>query len=185
MMVKNKAYDVSSYSFVSKEAILIDANIWMYLFPPPSSFKSKFVFSYSKAFSKLLKAEANPILDPMVLSEYLNRYCRIEWEACYKKQYPKFKDFRNSRASSNVIETAQSFASKIVSFCCVHSIASNQLDLQQILADFASDQVDFNDAVLIDICKKGNLKIMTNDGDFQVGGIDVLTSNSRLLKQCG
>ena len=184
-MVKNKAYDLSSYSFASQEAILIDANIWMYLFPPPSNSNLKFTFSYSKAFSKLIQAGANPILDPMVLSEYLNRYCRIEWEACYKKQYPKFKDFRNSRYFSDVIETAKSFASKIVSFCCVHSIASNQLDFQQILSDFSSGKVDFNDAVLIDICKQGDLKIMTNDSDFQIGGIDVLTTNLRLLKKCG
>jgi len=87
-MVKNKAYDLSSYSFSSQEAVLIDANIWMYLFPPPSDSNLKFAKSYSKAFSELIKAGAKPILDPLILSEYLNRYCRIEWYACYDKQYP-------------------------------------------------------------------------------------------------
>lgn len=183
--MKNKAYDLSSYSFASKEAVLIDANIWMYLFPPPSNSNLKFADSYSKAFSELIKAEANPILDPIILSEYLNRYCRIEWEARYKNLYPNFKDFRNSHYFPDVIETAKLFASKIVDFCSVHSIAANQLDLQQILSDFSSGKVDFNDAVLIDICKQGDLKIMTNDGDFQIGGIEVLTTNPRLLRRCG
>ena len=50
--------------------------------------------------------------------------------------------------------------------------------------DFSSGNVDFNDAILIDICKKRNLKLMTNDGDFQNGGIKVLTTNPRLLREC-
>jgi predicted nucleic acid-binding protein len=48
------------------------------------------------------------------------------------------------------------------------------------LADLSSGKVDFNDALLVDICKKRNLKLMTNDSDFQEGGIEVLTTNLRL-----
>ncbi len=182
--MKNKAYDLSSYSFKLGEQVLVDTNIWLYLFPAPGNPSQRFASQYSTAFSNLVTAQAQPVLDPMVLSEYLNRYIRIEWGGNYKSQYPKFKDFRNSQGFSAIASSAEVFAKRIVAFCKIHSIPANELNLNQALADFSTGQVDFNDAILIDICKKKNLKLMTNDGDFQAGGIEVLTTNPRLLRAC-
>jgi len=58
------------------------------------------------------------------------------------------------------------------------------LDLNQSLIDFQTGGIDFNDALLVDICKKRNLKLMTNDSDFQDVGIEILTTNPKLLKAC-
>lgn len=184
IIMKNKAYDLSSYSFSSDEQVLVDTNVWLYLFPAPGNPPHNFTQQYSTAFANLVSAQAQPVLDPMVLSEYLNRYIRIEWEGNYRSQYPKFKDFRNSADFSTVASSAETFAKKILSFCQIHSIPASELDLNQALADFSAGGVDFNDALLVDICKKRNIKLMTNDGDFQDGGIEVLTTNPRLLRAC-
>ena len=184
MTMKNKAYDLSSYSFKSEDRILVDTNIWLYLFPAPGNPHQRYAQQYSTGFANLVSAQAQPILDPMVLSEYLNRYIRIEWAGNYKGTYPRFKDFRNSSDFSEVASSAKTFAKKILNFCQVHSIPASELDLSLALADFSSGNVDFNDAILVDICKKRNLKLMTNDGDFQNGGIEVLTTNPRLLGAC-
>lgn len=184
MKMNNKAYDLFSYVFDSGEKILVDTNIWLYLFPAPGNPKSSFASQYSTAFARLVQAKAQPILDPMVLSEYLNRYCRLEWEGHFKSIYPNFKDFRQSSDFPPVVSSAHTFASRIISFCQVHSIPANELDLNQALADFVSGQIDFNDALLVDICKRQNFKLMTNDRDFLYGGIEVLTTNPRLLRAC-
>lgn len=182
--MNNKVYDLSSYSFSSGEQILVDTNIWLYLFPAPGNPQQFFAHQYSAAFSRLVSARAQPVLDPMVLSEYLNRYCRIEWEGNFKSQYQTFKLFRQSVDFQSVATSAHIFASKILSFCQTHSIPADELDFHQALTDFKSGQVDFNDALLIDVCKKQNMKLMTNDTDFQHGGIEILTMNPRLLKVC-
>lgn len=182
--MNNKAYDLASYSFASGEQILVDTNIWLYLFPAPGNPPQSFAKQYSNAFSRLVSAQAQPVLDPMVLSEYLNRYCRIEWEGNFKSQHKTFKQFRKSADFRAVVSSAHTFASKILSFCQIHSVSTDELDLNQALADFKSGQVDFNDAILVDVCKKQNLKLMTNDADFQRGGIEVLTTHPRLLKAC-
>ena len=182
--MNNKVCDLASYSFSPDEKILVDANIWLYLFPAPGGEKRFFVKGYSKAFFALISAKAQPVLDPMVLSEYLNRYCRIEWEGNYKSTYPFFKDFRKSKDFGTVAATAQSYALKILQCCRVHSTQADELDLKQALTALASGQIDFNDALLVNICKKQNFKLMTNDADFQCGGIEVLTTNPKLLKAC-
>lgn len=56
------------------------------------------------------------------------------------------------------------------------------LDLDTSIDTLTKGQIDFNDAILIDICKNQNLKLMTNDTDFQYGGITVLTANLKLLQ---
>ncbi len=182
--MKSKAHDLKSYSFSAEEQILVDANIWLYLFPAPRNSTNYLASQYSSAFKNLLSAKAQPILDPIVLSEYLNRYCRIEWGGEHKSQYAKFKYFRNSSYFSAVATSAQTFAQKIIDSCKVHSIPANELELNQALRDFSTGQIDFNDALLVDICKKRNFKLMTHDGDFQNSGIEILTTNPRLLRSC-
>jgi len=184
MKMNNKAYDLTSYSFSQGERILIDTNIWLYLFPAPGDPKQKFAKEYSSAFSQLVNAQAVPVLDLMVLSEYLNRYCRIEWEGRFKDRFSRFKNFRKSKDFLSVASSAQKFAMKFFGFCQTNLVLSNESDIKLALAGFASGKTDFNDALLVNICKKQNWKLMTNDADFQHGGIEVLTTHPQLLKAC-
>lgn len=182
--MNNKAYDLASYSFSSGEQVLIDTNIWLYLFPAPGDPKRPFAQQYSSAFGRLISAQARPVLDPLVLSEYLNRYCRIEWEGGYKAKYSNFKMFRTSSDFLSVGNSAKIFASKILGCCHLHPTSAKELNLKQALTDFAAGELDFNDALLVAVCQKRGIKLMTNDGDFKQGGIEVLTTNPKLLKAC-
>lgn len=182
--MRNKAHDLSTYSFSPNEGILVDANIWLYMFPAPANPTYPHAHLYSSGFHRMLGAGAQPYLDPMVLGEYLNRYCRIEFDAGFRSAYRNFKSFRKSTDYMPVGQAATTFAAKIVSFCQVHAIPANQLDLQSALSDFQTGATDFTDSILVDVCKKEGLKLMTNDSDFTNGGIEVLTTHPRLLSAC-
>lgn len=182
--MNNKVYDLASYSFSAGEQILVDANVWLYLFPAPSKPNKPFANKYSAAFSRLMQAKGQPIIDHMVLSEYLNRYCRIEYEGGFKGSYTTYKGFRKSPDFQKVSSAAKTFVTKILSTCQSHTVAAHELDLNKAVADFESGILDFNDALFVDICKKRNLKLMTNDGDFLHGGIAVLTANQKLIQAC-
>ncbi|MGI9255703.1 MAG: type II toxin-antitoxin system VapC family toxin [Salinispira sp.] len=182
--MKNKVHNLSSYTFSPGERILVDANVWLYCHPAPSDSSYRFAQQYTTAFQKLVTANAQPIIDPVIVSEYVNRYTRTEWKGRYSKQYRKYKDFRKSSDFPPIAQVAQKLAKKILSFCQIHSIPANKLDINQALTDFSSGNVDFNDALFVDICKKDGLKLMTNDGDFTNGGIEVLTTHPKLLRAC-
>lgn len=47
--MNNKAYNLASYSFTTGEEILLDANIWHYLFPAPGNPQYYFANQYSSA----------------------------------------------------------------------------------------------------------------------------------------
>ncbi len=182
--MKNKAYDLKTYPFSAGEKILIDSNIWLYLYPPPSNSRNAFAANYSKGLAALIRAGAIPVIDPMILSEYLNRYCHLEWEVNFSLQYPKYKEFRNSIDFFAMASGAATLASGMLRNCKLHPLPTDHFNLKQAIIDFGSGQIDFNDAVLTDICRLQKLKQLTNDADFKTGDIEVITSNHKLLKIC-
>ncbi|EXI71433.1 MAG: hypothetical protein AW07_03662 [Candidatus Accumulibacter sp. SK-11] len=58
------------------------------------------------------------------------------------------------------------------------------IDMPAVLAAVESGTVDFNDAMLIQNCRLNGWKLLTHDGDMTLGGIDLLTTNKKLLNAC-
>ncbi len=182
--MKNKAYNLAGYSFQKDEPFLLDANVWLYLHPAPSDGIKLAGLAYSKALKGMLISGSRVILDALVLSEYINRYCRIEWEALHKVTYPKFKEFRKSSDFVSVGQGAAIFANAILGLCSRHDHPFTRANIPQILSDFESGINDFNDGLLAETCRHNGWKLVTHDGDFMNGGIEVLTTNRALLNAC-
>lgn len=182
--MKNKARDLSTYAFSKGEALLLDTNVWLYLFPAPSDRPSSFARSYSAAFKRMLTEKTLLALDALVLSEYLNRYCRIEWAALYKAKHPDFKKFRQSSDFASISMGAAVFSQKILQFCSRHDHPFASCNVTQVIADFESGTQDLNDGLLVETCRHYGWKFVTNDGDVTIGGIEVLTTNPKLLAAC-
>lgn len=182
--MRNKAHDLAAYTFREDEPFLLDANVWLYLFPAPSGSAAQFAFQYSTALKSMLTAKVRLVMDAMVLSEYLNRYCRIEWGALHKNTYRNFKDFRKSAAFQTVGNGAATFARKMLTLCNRHDHPFASADVGRVLADFEAGSCDFNDGLLAETCRHNKWRLVTNDGDFTEGGIDLLTTNPKLLKAC-
>ena len=53
--------------------------------------------------------------------------------------------------------------------------------MEALLSDFEANSRDFNDAILAQLCRAKDLKLVTHDGDFKDCGITILTANSNLL----
>ena len=103
--MKNTVHDLSDYAFRKDDVLLLDTNVWLYLNPAPSDNSpaaSSLSRQYSEAFKAMLSARVLLIMDALVLGEYLNRYCRIEWNALHKKEYCQFKTFRKSSMFAEV-----------------------------------------------------------------------------------
>jgi len=184
MKTKNKVHDAAAYPYQMGEPILIDANIWLYLLPPASQPTSSWAAAYSGTFSRLLQAKAQPVVDALILSEYLNRYVRLEYDAAWKTLYPKFKDFRQAADGSSVLHSAVAEVKQILKNSASRDTPLEQIDLPAVLGAVQSGTVDFNDGLLIENCRLNGWKLLTHDGDMTVGGIEVLTRNKKLLSAC-
>src|SRR5436190_16859722 len=146
-MTRNKAHPVRSYPFQDGETILIDANVWLFLHPPPGDSGSGWAKDYSDAYRRLIAAKAKPVTDAMVLSEYLNRYFRIEYDAGWKEEFKTFKSFRMSARFPPVAEDAVAEVRQIVKLATVQDTPASRFSLDAILEGTEAGAVDFNDAV--------------------------------------
>jgi len=181
--MRNKAHNLTTYTFTKEESLLLDANIWLYLFPAPSDKSTYASANYSAALKSMIQTGTQLVLDALILSEYLNAYCRIEYKA-NAPQGMTFKQFRNSANFLKVGTTATGYSKKILSLCQRHNNVFVSADIKQVLGDFEIGIYDFNDGLLADSCRQNGWKLVTHDGDFTEGGIDVLTTNGRLLAAC-
>ncbi|WP_018989136.1 hypothetical protein [Aromatoleum toluclasticum] len=184
MQTKNKARAAASYGFQADEPILIDANVWLYLQPPAAQPAPSWAATYSGVFSRLLQAKARPIVDALILSEYLNRYIRIEYDACWRTHYPKFKDFRLSADAAGILQSAVAEMKQILKTSTACDTPLIRIDLPTVLVAVQSGTADFNDALMIENCRLNGWKLLTHDSDMTMGGIDLLTANKRLLQAC-
>lgn len=182
--MKNKAHDLSAYAFHKEETLLLDTNVWLYLYPAPSDNTTGYAAGYSSALKNILAAGSRLVMDAIILSEYLNRYCRIEWSALHKAAEPDFKRFRKSVAFQSVGQGAATFARSMLKICTCHDHPFASVDVARILTDFEAGSNDINDGLLAETCRHHHWKLVTNDGDFTAGGIEVLTTNPKLLAAC-
>ncbi|WP_191575509.1 PIN domain-containing protein [Achromobacter insolitus] len=183
--MKNKAYDIASYSYKKGEIFLFDANIWLYISAPPSSATvGQWNKKYSQALKDILSAHSRLVVSSTILSEYLNRYCRIEWEALHKATHPNFKKFRQSSAFNAIGIQAAAEANQILSLCGKYNDHFETCNVGPMLTQFENGSLDFNDGMISHFCSAHDCKLVTNDADFTMGGIEILTANRSLLAAC-
>jgi len=183
-MTKNKAHNTATYIFQKGEKILLDANVWLYLQPPVAQPTPHYSWQYSAALKNLLTAGAQPVIETLVLSEYLNRYLRLEYDVSWRSKYQYFKDFRRSCDFQTVAKGAVAEARQILKLATAEDTPFSQTDLISILIETEAGSLDFNDGILVETCRLQGWKLLTNDSDMTIGGIDVLTTNRKLLAAC-
>ena len=112
-----RAIDVSNYDFKPEDKLLLDTNIWLFVYGPPQSDHKK-VRIYSQALKDILTAQSYIYIDVLIISEFINRYARMKRKILALGD-SRFKDFRKSLGFKQV---AQAIAAdlKCMLKLCVH-----------------------------------------------------------------
>lgn len=176
-----KVCHVDSYEFSESDALFLDTNIWCYLYAPqaPDDWRTKV---YSKTLAKILSAKSGIFVDALVISEFINRYARLEYNLLKAEGSTiGFKEYRRSVEFKPVAKEIVATVGRIMKLC--HRIESgfSACDIEHLLEEFCKGDSDFNDQVMVELCKAKGFKLITHDSDFKECGVPILTANSRLL----
>jgi len=174
------ALDIRHYSPRSSDVLFFDNNIWMYLFCPLGNFNKPRQTVYSSFLQSIQTAKSTIFINSLVLSEFANRYFRIDFEqwknnthnysAEYKKEYIGSEKYRET-AEEIVIQIK-----KIIKICCKAPDDFNAIDLDKVLAHL--EIIDFNDSYFFELACSKKWKIVTDDQDFlkiNDSDLDILT----------
>ncbi|MCJ7448785.1 MAG: type II toxin-antitoxin system VapC family toxin [Bacteroidales bacterium] len=163
-----KVIDITNYSPKSLDVFFFDNSVWMYLFCPLGSY-NKNKQKYYSAFLQSIKTSRSTIfISSLVLSEFANRYLRMDFER-WKDETNNFTaDFKNDfvgtqRYNDTIIEIKRNI-NQIMQFCEKSSDNFNAIELNSVFQHLS--EIDFNDSYYIELAKLGNWKIVTDDNDF-------------------
>ena len=179
-MLRLKTVDVAS---VKDRALFFDANILLYLFGTANTSANKSTIqTYSAMFATCLKMGSRLCVDVLVLSEFINRFLRMQYDSHLSnlglnKSVLPFKTFRSTAEGMQVAQDIEDVVKgRILKQFQVVGKQFNTADIAAI--GFAN--TDFNDALLIQICQENSCVFVTHDADFNGANIDIVTANSRL-----
>ena len=187
MPIRNRVLDIATTSFDASDTVLFDANVWLFIrrpdFTGSNDREKKLTGIYTAALRDILAAGTEVVLDVLVLSEYLNRFLRMEMRAFPRRRFADFKRFRQSPHFRAVGLRAAGHAKEILRITECRDHEFEPKTVEQAIERILSGTSDFNDEMLIETCRRNGWKMVTHDGDFEYGGIEVLTANRRLIER--
>lgn len=175
---------ITGYRFQSSDLLLLDANVWFYIYGPTIP-QNRQTAIYSTALRDILLARSQIFIDVLIISEFINRYARLEHQLLSKSDpgvTPNdFKIFRQSSAFTSIAKVIAANVKRILSIS--QRIESNFImcDIVSVLDEYTKGKSDFNDLMLTQICQDKGLKLVTHDGDFKGKNLSVLTANKNLI----
>lgn len=172
-MPQNNLFKVADYQIKASDIFFFDNNIWMYLFCPLGKFQAKKQTVYSKFLSYALSRKSHIYVNSLVLSEFANRYLKLDFdlynEEQKKKQFPEpFKNFKSDYMGSlryqNTVKEIKGHLKIIIGMCQKCSDEFNAIEIDQVFNLFVN--IGFNDSYYIHLSKLKNWLIVSDDSDF-------------------
>lgn len=177
----SKIQDIKEYSPKSSDVFFFDNNVWMYLFCPLGDYNIKKQKSFSSFLQSVSTSRSTIFINSLILSEFTNRYLRIDFELWIKENSNYSAEFKKDYVGTDryqdTVKEIKRNITQILKFCEKSSDNFNAVDLDKILDHLT--HIDFNDSYYLEFAKIGNLKIVTDDGDFtsyRGHGIEIITS---------
>lgn len=186
------AYNIVHIDRVTKlgSAYFFDANLWLKILKPPInlSARDKKYLDFVERF-KNDPGQPKIIITAFLLSEVINRYlhdvsykrfCDKQKQtnppkSYYKQVYRVSNDYKSDYV--NICDDIDAFSSI---FTLVSDDLGGKIDLTHILQNPIL-YLDFNDQYYYLLAKSHGYPIVTDDGDFFVEDVEILTFNSVLI----
>ena len=178
--MRSKTKDIESYVFKPTDELLLDANIWLFVYGPGYDPDNRRVKVYSRALSKMLKAKSRIYIDVLIVSEFINRYARMKHNIL--NPGVRFnKRIRQSAAFKPIARDIAADIRRVLKYSTRVESGFAALDINALITEYEKGNSDFNDQVLADLCRSKDLMLVTDDGDFKDYGLPVMTANRHLL----
>jgi predicted nucleic acid-binding protein len=163
-----KIVDITKYSPRSSDIFFFDNNVWMYLFCPLANYNKNKQKHYSAFLQNITISRSTIFISSLVLSEFTNRYLRMDFEQWKDEQKMYDTDFKRNyvgteRYNTTVLEIKRNI-NQIMKFCEKSSDNFNAIDLNIVLQHLS--QIDFNDSYYLELAKISRWKIVTDDSDY-------------------
>lgn len=187
------SYSISNLHIhtIQKKKYLFDSNLWLLILKPNFNLNSK-QLKYLDFFEKFKNSIHKPkiIVLAIILSEVINRYLR---DVSMKRYARKHKEeitqdyFKTKyRLTDDYRIEYELLCDEIKSFHNYCELTSDEFGSTIKFKDLLKSPpkgLDFNDNIICQIAKKNGYTIVTEDSDFYLEDVEILTLNQTLLNK--
>ncbi len=183
MPKKDMLIDIKSITPSKQDVYLLDTNILIKILYPVGFGGN--IQNYEKFYLDMREQNAKMIVTSVQLSEFINRCIRFQFQL-YKEEHLNVKDFKKDYRITDSYRNSMQSILEIVENDIVpyFQFVSDKFETINKSSIFRYGfSYDFNDALLVEIAKKYEAIIVTDDGDFSnyVKDISIVTGNAKLL----
>lgn len=173
---------INQYSFSATDKLLLDANVWLFIYVPQYRPPDQRAKTYSAAFKQILRAHCQVFIDPLILSEFVNVLARLAFNRLPTRSRPSdFKEFRKSSSFRRIARDIADSCQRILKVSARIESGLTSLDIGALINRYAAGRCDINDLILTELCRSKELTFVTDDADFRGSNLRILTANTRLL----
>jgi predicted nucleic acid-binding protein len=181
--------DIKNTNPVENERYFFDANVWLAILY--SFYNEPYYHAYKIFFNKIINNKIAPsariVMPSLLVSELINRIIRdiYFYEFCNDNGITK-----NALNFKTVYRKAPEYVSDFDEVCSGIRDYENKIDFvsdgvdgykcEHLIKDIPH-HLDFNDFVYSKIAKREDLILVTNDADFKVENIRILTTHQALI----
>ena len=169
---------VTDYQFAPADRLFIDASVWLLVHGPQPVADSR-VELYTEAYRRILEAKSRIHIDVLVVSEIIHAIVKIR---CRLARCGSIKEFTDSESYPQTARETSDVVRRILRCCLRLDDCFASMSIDRIIDEFSDSRSGFNDHVLIDLCKRKSLTLVTDDSDFRGRDIRILTANYNLLR---
>lgn len=174
MPQNNNVLKISDYQIKEGDVFFFDNNVWMYVFCPLANFKSKRQAAYSKFLQYILSRKSHVFINTLVLSEFCNRYLKLDFDLCNKTGTPQVytsfkKDYVGSNQFKKTVKEIKIHLANIIKMSQKCSDEFNAINIDEVLELF--QKIGFNDSYYTFQAKRKNWIIVSDDSDFSNNNI--------------
>lgn len=155
------------YKIEKTDEVFIDTNILIFLFSPSYVNKNTDqVDKYSAIMSSLIQNKCKLYINSHVVSEFINRCLRIDFNNNYNINNDK--DYKKDyRSSSEYAITIEIILKELKKFLTIAKHINDNFEAFNINSAYTTKkESDFNDLLIADTVKNNGLKLLSDDSDF-------------------
>lgn len=174
---------LEGYTFTASDKLLLDANVWLFLYSSQYRPTDRRAKAYSTALKGMIAARCAIFIDAIVLSEFVNVLARLAYNSMPARNRPSdFKVFRNSSSFKPIAKSIGDSCRRLLGIARRIESGFTSLDTADLIRQYESHRSDLNDLLLAHLCRTQALTFVTDDADFLGSGLTILTANPRLLR---
>lgn len=163
---------------VLNRGFVFDANVWIFLQGPLQDHESWQSKAYSAFYSDVIKAGSEVYLPLVVATEFANRCLTLLAQASgWNRQAGKIHAEKDYLVWS---KDACDSLNAIVGDSTRIDDDFSSVKLEPLYDEIERGRLDFNDHLIIDLCRRHGLTLVTHDADYADIDLPIVTANKRL-----